>query len=89
VPGRVKADADVPERQGPAVRQRFDPRLGAEAAGQKRRRRPGAEIGGAARAGVIAVGVGDERAIDRLPWIDVKPSCRAEKPLPGFHQQHK
>ena len=46
--------------------------------------RRGAQVAGAAVPGVIAVGVGDHRAPDRVPWIDEEVTGRAEQAVGCF-----
>ncbi len=88
VPGGVEADAGAAERQRPAVRLRLDRHVGAEAAGEQRRRRVRAQVGGAAGAGVIAVRVGDQRPRHRAPRVDVEVAGLAVEAL-GRLGQHR
>lgn len=41
------------------------------------------EVGFVTGAGVVAVGMGDDCFVDRLPGIDVKPARGAVEPLIG------
>ena len=64
-----------------AVRERLDPRLGAQPSAQERRAFADAEVGRTAGARVIAVRMGDDGALDGLAGVEVKPARRAMKPL--------
>ncbi len=78
-PAGWKRDADAAYRERLAIPQRFDEAVRSEAALQEARGRPGAEVRAAATPRVIAVGVGDQRAIDRTPRIDVETAGRTEE----------
>src|SRR5207248_3092571 len=86
VPGRMKADAHAAERDGLAVRFRFDDRAGTETPAEQRRRLVGAEIRPRARPRVIAVGMRDDGPIHGAPRIDVEIARGAEEAVRSFFE---
>src|SRR5882762_215910 len=61
----------------------------AEAETEQRESEGMTEIGAAACAGVIAMGMGDDGLVHRSPWIDIKSALRAEETMVcEFDERH-
>src|SRR5687767_4674645 len=85
----MKADARRAERERLAVANRLDDGVTAEPAPQQRRRPIGAQVRGAAEPRVIAVRVGDQRARNRAPGINVKVAVRTVQALRRFDEHER
>ena len=86
VAGRMEADAHAARGDGLPVGKGLDDGVRAEAAAEQAGSGRRAEVGGAPGPRVIAVRVGDDRASDRLPRVDVEAACRAEESVWAFDQ---
>ncbi len=73
----MKRDANVAYGLDVTVGQRLDPGVVAESALEERRGWLGAQVGRTPGPRMVAVRVGDQRALDRLPRVDVEPAGRA------------
>ncbi len=87
VPGRVERYPDTVDIKRLAVLDAADSRVGPEPPPEHAHPRRGGQIGGAAPGGVIAVGVGDDRTVDRAPRVYVESARFAEQPAIGGAEQ--
>ncbi len=88
VAGGVEGDGHTVDVGRHAVGQRLDARLRPHAQAQDALARCGAQVSGRAGAGVVAVGVGDDRARHRLPRIDEEVARGAVEAVIGVGQYH-
>lgn len=79
----MQRDADLAKAQRLAVVVALEGGVGAEAAAQQRERGVGGVVGVASAAGVVAVGVGDERPRHGPPGIDVEVAPRTVEAVVG------
>lgn len=74
---RVEAQPDAVVDDGFAVRQRLQGDIGTQARAQHAGPRGGSEVVLVPDAGVVTVGVRDDGAVNRPPWVNVEVACRA------------
>src|SRR5688572_23353372 len=82
----MKAHANGTDRERLAIRERLDRRLVTKSPAQDRHARRRAQVAAAARTGMVAVAVSDQRAIDSAPGIDVEVAGGAIEAIGGFSQ---
>jgi hypothetical protein len=83
VTGRVKGDAYSADIDRIAVADRLNGRAVSKAMQQQPLRRRRAQVRPGSRAQMVAMSMRNDRAIDRLPRVDVKATCGAIQPVFG------
>ena len=88
--GGVEGDADAADLASGAVGEALDVDLRAEAVADHRRGGGGGEVVAVAGIGMVGMAMGDERAIDRVPRVDVETAGGAIDAIigEGKHGRH-